>query len=394
MGVLGFAALAACSLTTSLDGLTGGPVETADASAPMDASPPMDASDEAKIVPSTGWAFRKSLTVDKSVVPSATDLAEFPLLVSLTDADLRTTDSGGKVANGRDLAFFAADGVTPLAYEIESYASTTGQIIAWVKLPVLSATMGAKLYLAFGNAQVTASLEDRKGVWSSGFAAVWHMADATWTDSASGSTGNPVGVPTIVKTGQIGTAASFGATDVYVGVGPDARFQPTSITVSAWANPGSVGSAPDRHPYMLDQDTYRDTASNPRGYYMEIYRTQTNPRPTFYTANGTELAHAFATTSVVNGTWYHVVGTRDETSGLTRIYVNGVEEGSATMTGGIAYLPNKVQVGGFGSQSWDGLLDEVRIAKGARDAGWIRTEYANQSAPEKFVTVGPLQTTP
>jgi hypothetical protein len=107
-----------------------------------------------------------------------------------------------------------------------------------------------------------------------------------------------------------------------------------------------------------------------------------------------ERAHAFATTNVVNGTWYHVVGTRDATSGVTRIYVNGVEEGTATMAGGLAYLPNKVQVGGIGSESWDGLLDEVRIASGARDAGWIRTEYANQRSPGSFVTVGPLMATP
>jgi hypothetical protein len=34
-----------------------------------------------------------------------------------------------------------------------------------------------------------------------------------------------------------------------------------------------------------------------------------------------------------------------------------------------------------------GLLDEVRISKTARSAGWIATEYNNQSNPSSFYTV-------
>lgn len=391
------AAALSCSLG-SLSGFTGG--EDEDAAAGGDAAvegapdPAGDAGPDATEVPRDGWQYRKSLTIEPASVSSATDLTGFPLLVRMTDPDLRTIENGGKAATGLDIAFFAADGVTPLAHEIERYAPDTGELIAWVELPVLSATAGAKLFLTFGNATVTTPLDDRTRVWGAGYAGVWHLNDAKWIDSAGANHGTEVGPAAPVPAGMIGAGATFGATDVYIDVGDDPGLRPSSITLSAWAQPQSVGSAPDRHPYMVHQDSWRAAGSDPRGYYLEIYRTQTDPRPTFYTGNASTSAHAFATTNVVNGTWYYVVGTRDEVSGVTRIYVNGLQEGSATMTGPLAYLSNTVRLGGVGTQSWNGLLDEVRISSVARSSGWIRTEYENQRSPQTFVKVGALQTLP
>lgn len=36
-----------------------------------------------------------------------------------------------------------------------------------------------------------------------------------------------------------------------------------------------------------------------------------------------------------------------------------------------------------------GTVDEVRLATVARSAGWIATEFANQSSPSTFYGVGP-----
>ena len=41
-----------------------------------------------------------------------------------------------------------------------------------------------------------------------------------------------------------------------------------------------------------------------------------------------------------------------------------------------------------------GILDEVRIATVERPAGWIATEFANQSSPQTFYSVGPAQIVP
>jgi hypothetical protein len=43
---------------------------------------------------------------------------------------------------------------------------------------------------------------------------------------------------------------------------------------------------------------------------------------------------------------------------------------------------------GNSTYSWDGILDEIRIISQPLSAGWITTEYRNQSDPGNFYTVG------
>jgi hypothetical protein len=50
---------------------------------------------------------------------------------------------------------------------------------------------------------------------------------------------------------------------------------------------------------------------------------------------------------------------------------------------------------GFGTNmGLTGTIDELRISTAARSASWIATEYANQSSPGTFYSVGPEQTLP
>jgi hypothetical protein len=69
-------------------------------------------------------------------------LANFPVLVSVTDANLKSLGNGGNVGknDGTDILFTASDGATKLAHEIESYNAGTGQLIAWVSVPTVSPT--------------------------------------------------------------------------------------------------------------------------------------------------------------------------------------------------------------------------------------------------------------
>lgn len=349
----------------------------------------------------SGWQYRRSVTVDPALVAGSADLSGFALLVSTTDPQLRTIAAGGLVAHprGYDIGFTDADGVTPVPHQVERYDGSTGQLVAWVRVPVLSPGGAPPLYLHFGDPAILTSQEEPSALWDPSYVSVWHMDEPAWTgttgevrDATGRNSGTAVGGATTIAPGKIGGAGTFGPTDVNIDVGADASLQPASITVSAWANPQTVGSAPDRHPYMVRQDGWRADGLDPRGYYLEIYRTQTNPRPTFYTGNAAVSAHAFATTPVVNGTWYHVVGTRDATTGETCIYVNGIKEDTEVMTGGIAYLSSPVLIGGVSNETWGGLLDEVRISNVARSAEWILTEYRNQASPDTSVQLGSLET--
>src|SRR5206468_9845528 len=79
---------------------------------------------------------KRSLTIDHTKVPSTQ--SNFTVLVSVTDAALKTVANGGHVANanGYDIGFYADFvGTIKLKWEVEKYDGTTGNLIAWVKIP-------------------------------------------------------------------------------------------------------------------------------------------------------------------------------------------------------------------------------------------------------------------
>jgi hypothetical protein len=101
------------------------------------------------------FSFRKSITIDHTKVSGSTDLTDFPLLFSITDDALKTTEHVTS-ATGDDILFRALDdatcggvGMAPctLDHEIETYNGTTGELVAWVRIPSLSATSDTTLYI-------------------------------------------------------------------------------------------------------------------------------------------------------------------------------------------------------------------------------------------------------
>ena len=88
---------------------------------------------------------------------------------------------------------------------------------------------------------------------------------------------------------------------------------------------------------------------------------------------------AIGTTTIVTGTWFHLGGTYDGTT--VRIYVNGVQEGTAGRTGNINSTTAPVRIGaGSGSpitseEPMDGDLDDARIYDRALSADEILTIY-------------------
>ncbi len=89
-----------------------------------------------------GYSYRVEVDfVDAEVIGGSH--TNFPVLINSTLLDLRTVGNGGKVedANGYDIIFASDEaGATQLAHEIESYVSSTGEIIFWVRAESLAAT--------------------------------------------------------------------------------------------------------------------------------------------------------------------------------------------------------------------------------------------------------------
>ena len=121
---------------------------------------------------SSSWAYKKLITIDYTKV-SAT-LTDFPVLVSVTDVDLKDSDNGGPIQpDGDDILFIKTDG-TKLSHEIEKYDGSTGQLAAWVKIPSLSSSTDTEFFLYYGNSSCS-SQQDATNVWDSNYKGVWHL---------------------------------------------------------------------------------------------------------------------------------------------------------------------------------------------------------------------------
>src|SRR3989344_5299944 len=132
----------------------------------------------------TAWQYREKITVNPVKVGSG-GVTNFPMLFSETAADLRFTDSGGKVASSTagEIVFTDAND-TKLDHEIESYTSTTGALVAWVKAPLLSSTSTTVFYIYYGNSTVTTYQANPTGVWTNSYAGVYHLGDGDSTDAS------------------------------------------------------------------------------------------------------------------------------------------------------------------------------------------------------------------
>jgi hypothetical protein len=117
-----------------------------------------------------------------NVTPCSSNLANYPVLISLSGTYLRTVANGGRIrsASGHGIEFRAADGQARLDHEVESYNGTTGALVAWVRVPSLAysgAGADSVLYMYYGNWGITTSQSNPAGVWDSNFVGVWHLRE-------------------------------------------------------------------------------------------------------------------------------------------------------------------------------------------------------------------------
>lgn len=126
-----------------------------------------------------GYSFKKLITIDVTKVAGVANHTDFPVLISFTDADLQSILNTGDVisTSGFDIAFTAADGVTQLDHEIEKYDATTGEYIAWVRVPTLDFSIDTDIYMYYGNDAVTTD-PSSTGTWDANYEAVWHLEES------------------------------------------------------------------------------------------------------------------------------------------------------------------------------------------------------------------------
>src|SRR5436309_6317292 len=121
----------------------------------------------------TNWAYRKILSIDQTKVgATGAPHANFPVLVSRTDTDLQSKAQ----STGNDILFTSSDGTTKLSHEIEKDVSSTGELVAWVKVPSVSSSAATVIYMYYGYASA-ANQQNVVNTWDANFKAVWHLKE-------------------------------------------------------------------------------------------------------------------------------------------------------------------------------------------------------------------------
>lgn len=332
------------------------------------------------------------IAVDRSKVQGPVNLADFPVLVNITDAAVKASlVAGVQTASGNDIVFTTdpTGNTINLSYEKEKYDSATGEAIYWVRIPSLNSSSAASdtsFYMFYGRAG-DSDHSNPAGTWNSNFQAVYHMKEdpSGSAPQIKDSTANAIHLTMLggmLSTNSIAHKIGNGLT--YDGVNDQLRNNSSLLTItnypftlSAWsaANAGNNGS-------------YRGAlsiASTTAGTIFGIGWSGTTGIPTFEARNTT--SNIKTCTAVGTSTLAYLVAVHNSSSSRT-YYVNGAQ--CATSAIDVPFFKPTIV---WNEQNGTGFLtsDENRVSGVALSADWIKTEYNNQNSPSTFYSVGPEQ---
>lgn len=143
------------------------------------------------------------------------------------------------------------------------------------------------------------------------------------------------------------------------------------ITTQAWVKITDVTNASD--PEILNK------SNNNAGYALEIGFSSRNPK--FRIGNGTAYSVLSGTSVLQNNVWYFITGTLSS-GGVQKIYVNGRQENSTTITGSLAAAVGQTfRLGVRGAGTYlNGAIDEAKIYNYARTPAQIAWDF-NKGKP-------------
>ncbi|MBN1959567.1 MAG: DUF2341 domain-containing protein [Deltaproteobacteria bacterium] len=337
----------------------------------------------------TNWQYLKNITLNRAA--QNTNLSNFPVLIATTDIDL----ANKATSRGNDIVFTTVDGKTTLNWEIERWDKSSGQLIAWVKIPTLSGSGNTIISMYYGNSNAS-SQQNPTGVWDINYMGVWHLANNTNTGTASildstanhnnGTMENAISEKR-VDNAKVGYGVAFDGTNDLINVGSNPSLDNLSIyTFSGWMITDGLGTG-------VKQRFINKTPSGTYDYgqnQFSIFRDSDNEYLYARRYRDTsELGVISPSASVPLSQWNHVVAVFDVPNDSAEIWINGVQRGAidSTGAGGIkddASYDLLIGNNPGASRGFAGTLDEWRISNTARSSAWIITSFNNQNDPSSF----------
>jgi len=342
-----------------------------------------------------GWQYRRKITVSRSQVAGTHSF--FPLVVSGSHDSWKGTDYAGHVfqSDGGDFVFTGDDGKSKLDHEIESYDGSTGKLVAWVKVPEISAQKDTVIYVYYGNASTDLSKQwSRAAVWDDGgnnfFKGVWHVAEAsTVTRQDSTQYANNCSCPGYdgneAIAGMVGGADQLDGADDWLSCGQDPSLNiRDELSISAWIKPASPRIGEEQWVNGLWK-------KNSYGFYLYGSSDKLTTLGIDFKINSEkkDLSDE-GSIDIPPNRWSYLVVTYD--GSVLKAYVNAELDYTLSLPGRIdVSLSEALDVSDQeeGKALYlNGAVDEMRISGKARSADWITTCYNNQKSPTSFYSLG------
>jgi hypothetical protein len=337
------------------------------------------------------WANRKKITIPGSMVTGS--LTDFPVLVYRVDTQLQNSAQAG----GPDILFTSWDGTTKLPHEIEWFNKQSGSFTAWVKVPSLAAGSDTTIFVYYNNSAAS-NQQNPEGVWTNGYAGVWHLNESSGTRFDSTANNNDLTDWNTVAR-SVGVAMFAGGADfvrtnseyLYINDAAQTGLDITGpITMEAWVQNDETVNPP----YFIIDKARGTCGSGDAPYFLRLNSEGANLREcTVVTGSCGETPSDAQPVvgTITSGSWIHLVGTND--GAYTRVYKNSVQTDSEVYNSGIFNSDGAFYIGSqVNANYFDGLIDEARVSSVARSQDWLTTEYANMNNPAGFCTFGTQQT--
>src|SRR3989338_2660971 len=330
---------------------------------------------------SESYGYRKKFTIDYRKVAGGSNLTNFPVLISHTDSDIRTTANGGKSASGSgEFVITSSDGKTVLPHEIESYSATTGEIIAWVNVTTLSATQDTSIYMYYGGPSAGgATNQNKTGTWNSNYTNVYHFGNGVTLNLNDSSSGGR----TLTNNGAAAGSGKISGAAVVGDSGDDmvtASYQlgSTSVTAEMWVKATT---------FDQNGQLFFRTGATPATEGWESFFDAAGAGSFYWWGDGQSGMSALSITPLTRNAWNYIVTTISGTTGSVSYNGNTVNIGTVAASGDVS---TTLKLGEYtnGSYNFNGSIDEARVSNVVRTTGWIKTQYNNQSSPRTFYTIG------
>ncbi|WNL44461.1 DUF2341 domain-containing protein [Dyella sp. BiH032] len=326
------------------------------------------------------WAYRKPITLDTSgtgaLLPQSPGRAA--VLVRLHPGNFQFD---GTAKDGADLRFIAADGKTPLNYQIDSFDPVMGVGQVWVDVTELPANGKQTLWMYYGNAKATAQ-SSGAATFDADHTLVYHFEEAAAgapKDATAYANHAQSGSVQPVDGGIVGKAARFDGNTVLT-LPSSASLNEAAggaFTFSAWIKLDAVPATPTAL-YARRQDGRALVIGlNGGAPYVEV-------------SDGHAPQRSAAGEPLKAGQWSLLAVTFDAQQAT--VYVNGQKY--ATLATAMPALGTAATLGGDaagqgeGLANFLGLMDEVRLSRVARSPVALGLDALSQGAESRLVQYG------